>query len=574
MTSPAARYNSRFCRLVEPPKNGRVYAGDWDQTCALSLAREVIAALGLDVLGEKDGHGGDHVFMLKRCAFNPDHANNDAAIMVSSQGKLKYHCFHNSCAGNGWAELRELAGISKNKQELAAVSNSKQKLADLSNPKQIKATVSKSKHPEATESNGDAESTCPARTAPITHEVFQYIKQGAGTFTVFDLDRELCYLTRGDKTARAVALNTYKKQGLIIPVSGKRGHWRVIDADCKAMNLGSGKAKPLANYLPLGLHELCDIRPGNIMVVAGSPNAGKSAYVSNYVHSVFTTNTTGQPVSNYSQSVAALMAEQICPGQKLECHFFSSEAGEDEMSSRLGLFPGGLDSFKDISFWERDRDFADVIRPNAINVVDFLEVYDDFYQIGAWINDIHRALDKGIAIVVLQKKRGRDVGKGGDVTMEKPRLYVSLENNAPYGGVCKVVKAKFPKVVGKNPNGLEMDYSLVDGWKFMPRSDWRYVDGEKARERINREYAAASSERGYMFRFITAEGEIKGLAKKDVDQWSVAYKKIYVTEELERIEADSQRNPFLTSKNWFFEISGILSKKNVAAGAKKQGVAQ
>jgi hypothetical protein len=557
MSSPIARYNLGFPRKESPYKEIKFSGstGEWDFNSAVELASEVISSLGLDVMGEKKGHGGDHVFMLRRCAFDPSHTSNDAAIMVSQNGKLKYHCFHNSCANNGWKELRDLSGISNRQQPYSRVSINNQISASEGNCDQTTAKASSS---QSEPSSCDFEQGSRA----ISDEIYKYITQGSGIFTTNDLDRELCLVGRLDKNARASALNRYKKQGLIVDVPGRRGVWRVVDGQCKGMKLGSAKAKPLAIALPLGLHELCDIRPGNIIVVAGSPNSGKSAYVSNLVHSVFNTNTKGNAVSNYSESVAAEMARQICPGQKLECHFFSSEAGEDEMSSRLELHPGGIDSFRDVQFWERDRDFADVIRPNALNIVDFLEVYDDFYQIGSWINDIHRVMDKGIAVVVIQKKRGRDVGKGGDVTMEKPRLYVSLENNAPYGGICKVVKAKFLKHHSLNPNGMEIDYHLIDGHAFRPTSDWRYVADQKERDKINKEHEAARSERGYMFNFVTVDGEVKGLSKRDVEKWATSYPRIYVIGELMQIEEQSRSKPFMTGKNWFFELSGILSRKN------------
>ncbi len=83
--------------------------GTWNFDAAMNLAQEVIATLNLDVLGEKKGSNGDHIFMLRRCVFNPEHAN-DAAIMVSPDGVLKYHCFHSSCADKSWRDVRELAG--------------------------------------------------------------------------------------------------------------------------------------------------------------------------------------------------------------------------------------------------------------------------------------------------------------------------------------------------------------------------------------------------------------------------------------------------------------------------------
>ena len=564
MSNPVQRYNEQFAPVIEPPEvQPRAYTPStaaWSYSDAMDLAREVIADVGAEVMGEKVHHG-NHVFMLKHCIFDPSHRNNDAAVMVGPTGLLMYKCFHNSCADRSWGDVRALSGVSKCKQVSANGSSWEQGHGAC---KQVKASVSTCQPMSADVSEVSASGISSDIDKPIMHAVYDYIMQGSGTFNVFDLDRELCLFTRAEKNARARALNYHKKRGFILPVTARRGQWRTVDKNCRGMKLGLSKSKPLPIVLPLGLHELCDLRPGNIVVVAGSPNSGKSAYVSNLCHSVFVKTIEGEEAKNYEASVAAQMATQICPGQKLECHFFSSEAGEDEMSSRLALHPGGIESFNDVSFWERDRDFADVIRPNAINVVDFLEVYDDFYQIGGWINDIHRVLDKGIAIIVIQKKRGRDVGKGGDVTMEKPRLYISLENNAPYGGICKVVKAKFPKSHSMNPNGMEIDYSLHDGHEFRARSEWRFVDGEKARERINLEYKAKQSDRGYMFNFVTIEGEVKGLAKRDVDSWTTAYPRIYVVGELIKAEEVSKTKPFLTSKDWFFELSGMLSKKNSA----------
>lgn len=543
MSSPVEQYNARFTpQTSEPEAPAPRLVASWGYEKGMALAREIIAAGGIDVLGEKTAPSGDHIFMLKHCAFNPDHTNNDAAIMVSPAGKLKYHCFHNSCSDKGWSDLRAMyasvSSVSKweqHEQSEAGSSVLKRKSAKVSVPEQAR---------------------------PIMQEVLQYIDQGAGTFHVFDLDRELCYFDRTDKNARARALNYYKNKGLILPVTGRRGQWRVVDGNCKAMRLGAAKTSPVEMHLPLGISDLCSIRPGNIIIVAGSPNAGKSAYVSNLVHSVFNNTTAGEPAGNYAQSAAARMAETICPGQKLECHFFSSEAGEDEMSSRLQLHPGGIDAFKDVQFWERDADFADVVRPNALNIIDFMEVYDDFYKIGAWINDVHRVLDKGIAVIVLQKKRGRDVGKGGDVTMEKPRLYISLENNMPHGGVCKILKAKFPNPGVGNPNGLEIDYKLVDGHQFITRSEWRYVENEKERERINRTYAAELGEKKYMLVFKLIDGTYQGINKKTLEDWISSFPNVNVIGELQRLSDSSEREPFLKKNGWFFTIAGILNKKN------------
>lgn len=557
MSNPVAAYNQKFPREeVKADDYQQRQKGDWGYQQAMELARGIIADGGFDVLGEKDHHG-DHVFMLRHCVFDPSHTSNDAAILVSQSGMLKYKCFHNSCADKSWSDVRQLVRpLTNSHSHSLPLTNSHSSTVPLTTLQQNTLPLTNSQQNSL---------TVPQRTAPapITEDVRAFIEQGSGIFNVFELDRELCLFTKTEKNARAFALKKFKKQGLIIPVSGQRGHWRIVDGNCRAMVLGGEKAEPLANVLPLGIHEHCDIRPGNLIVVAGSSNSGKSAFVINWVYSLLVNNigTSDADACGKGVDVLAEMGRLMCQGQRPEIHFFSSEAGDDEMSSRLSLFPGGVEAFRDVYFWERDKDFADVVRPNAINVIDFLEVYDDFYQIGSWINDIHRVLDKGIAMIAIQKKRGADVGKGGDVTMEKPRLYINLENNAPYGGICKIMKAKFPKG-DKNLNGLEIDYKLVNGHEFRLTSDWRCVQDERSRKAINKGYEADASEKGYMFNILTTDGVFHGINKKQVTDWTEGFPGVYVIGELMKIEAESNRKPFIDPKGWFFTVAGMLSKAN------------
>lgn len=50
--------------------------------------------------------GGGTKWVLKECPFNPEHKGKDAAIIQTSDGKICFHCFHNSCADHHWRELR------------------------------------------------------------------------------------------------------------------------------------------------------------------------------------------------------------------------------------------------------------------------------------------------------------------------------------------------------------------------------------------------------------------------------------------------------------------------------------
>ena len=77
-----------------------------------------------------------------------------------------------------------------------------------------------------------------------------------------------------------------------------------------------------------------------------------------------------------------------------------------------------------------------------------------------------RKLQKGICIIALQKNRGTDLGLGGFRSMEKARLYLAMEP-----GKIKIVKAK-NWATNTNPNGLQLEFKLIQGCQFQVVSDW------------------------------------------------------------------------------------------------------
>lgn len=69
--------------------------------------RDFISQHGLRVC--KEIHTADCTrYRLEECPFDPNHKNGDAALFESSDGKVGFHCFHNSCSGKTWQDVREL----------------------------------------------------------------------------------------------------------------------------------------------------------------------------------------------------------------------------------------------------------------------------------------------------------------------------------------------------------------------------------------------------------------------------------------------------------------------------------
>jgi hypothetical protein len=291
-----------------------------------------------------------------------------------------------------------------------------------------------------------------ATDSNLAHEIRRWIEAEPRKFHVSEVDKDLNFTSKCQKDNRSKVIERLLKAGIIERTGNVRGYYQLISHDCPEIDFLSQENSIFPLSLPFQLDEMVKIMPGNIILVAGSQNAGKSALLLNII-------------LNNNTSYADRM------------HYFSSECAS-ELRGRLELFEGM--SLREWRFkaYERSHSFHQVIRPNDINLVDYLEIHDDFFKIGSYLAEIQNKLKEGIAIVALQKNPGSDAGLGGNRGLEKPRLYLSLDANPPDGNRIKIVKAKH--YIGENPNGKELDFKLLGGWKFVRMSGWRHVTKGKA----------------------------------------------------------------------------------------------
>lgn len=87
------------------------------------------------------------------------------------------------------------------------------------------------------------------------------------------------------------------------------------------------------------------------------------------------------------------------------------------------------------------------------------------------VRAIHDKLRNGICIVALQKKKGRELGRGAEFSLEKPRLYLSRWNP----GASRLLNAK----TGRIPNEIPTDYLLNSSW-------WRGANFSLFQDGLNR----------------------------------------------------------------------------------------
>jgi hypothetical protein len=269
-------------------------------------------------------------------------------------------------------------------------------------------------------------------TKPLSEQIEEWIKDTRGAwFSYDDIDREFGIQTATEKDNRRQIMKRFRDAGTIESHPKKVKLFRYVNVTVRLVDFKSaGKRTPLAIRYPFGLENYFNTYPGNIIALAGASDAGKTGWLLNFIK-----------MNQYGHSI----------------FYQTSEMGREELASRLEKFDGiNLDEWN-FTAEERSRDFADVIRPDCINITDYMELAGDFYAVADYLRQIHDRLACGICLVALQKKRGAELGRGGDFGLEKPRLYLSMDK-----GVLTIQKCKNWVNPMLNPNGL----------KFIVTRDW------------------------------------------------------------------------------------------------------
>ena len=113
----------------------------------------------------------------------------------------------------------------------------------------------------------------------ISGGVRDFVGEHTGIFTNFDIDRELSLSTRNEKKARYEALNRLKKERKIKKLEGKPGTWRILNSQIEKVDFSAALKTPFSLPFPLGIGDLAQIYPGNVVMVSGTSNSGKTGFL-------------------------------------------------------------------------------------------------------------------------------------------------------------------------------------------------------------------------------------------------------------------------------------------------------
>jgi len=274
----------------------------------------------------------------------------------------------------------------------------------------------------------------------IAEEVREFVMTSSGSFLTSDVSGRLQVTSRSEKKAVTSELLRLHGKGIIERYGNRNGCYRRVEKQCEPLDFQNAPTESVDIVLPFDLHNMVEIMPGNIILVSGEPNAGKTGFLLNVI--------------------------RMNMG-KFTVHYFNSEMGGGELRKRLSKFDMPLDAWT-FKAWERSANFADAIKPGqgVINIIDYLEIHDNFYEVSGRLAEIHEKLNGAVAVVALQKNKGTDIGLGGFRNLEKPRLALAMS-----AGTLKIVKAK-NWATSENPNGLQVEFKIIQGCKFKKLGDW------------------------------------------------------------------------------------------------------
>ena len=373
----------------------------------------------------------------------------------------------------------------------------------------------------------------------IAAHIKEWVTNSTGSFTTEQLDREFCLSTRREKQNRNTVLRRLLEKQLIKKDKKVKGKYHILDSSIEWIDLENTTETPFPIALPFDIHEYVTIPTKAIIALAGTFNAGKTAFLLNTLRLNF--------------------------DQKYDILYLMSEMGPAEFKSRIMSFKDPLSKWKKIKAASKSYDFDGAIQhynPDGLTVIDFLEEVDgEYFKIASSMRDIYDSLSEGVAFLSIQKKSDSEYARGGQATMEKPRLVMTLDYLAAQEQaiVCALKLTKVKSFKGKNLQGHELHFRLTRG------AQMEIVMGWTPSSKVNRKKMAAQYETerqdlnpdDYVFK--TVDGKLVRLSADHWRKWQDNYS-IDVEAKLNELMEANERKPFLKYRNFMFQLTGILSK--------------
>ncbi len=264
----------------------------------------------------------------------------------------------------------------------------------------------------------------------------------AGDFLMTEVYKDLNIMTKVDKWAATQAISRMGKEGKLVKYGSKRGRWRLAETDYESIDHFAADDTPMDIILPFGLHKHIEWFQRGMGVIAGDTDSGKTALFLNMAHDN--------------------------KGKFKKIIYIATEMGGPLLKRRLKKLCEACDypypeAFAHVDFREpKTQNYMDLVEPDALTLIDYYELTDNFYLVAGYFRQIFEKLTTGTVFIGLQKKFGAPMGRSGEFAMEKPLLYIALHR----GNFARIEKCKTEWTPQFQPYAIEYKYEIVAGGRL------------------------------------------------------------------------------------------------------------
>ncbi len=280
-----------------------------------------------------------------------------------------------------------------------------------------------------------------------------WVSETDGIFCYKDIRDDLIVKSEAGRANLRKIMGRLVEEKLVERVTGKDGFFRRIQVAVEEIDWQHADPSKIlkVNYpvgadgTAFGFSEHIQTYPGSVHIAGGKTNQGKTCWLLNML---------AMNLDNFP-----------------ECIYMSNEMEKEEFANRLSYFDwvswvytDGSPRFRAIKRYEN---WWDIISPDGLNIIDYLDPGESAYMVGPYIDKIKRKLKGGLAIIALQKgsltvrtkqgieHRATEYAVGGQFGEHRARLVIYIEE-----GYLLVKKCK--SWSGQNPNGRKYKFTIIN----------------------------------------------------------------------------------------------------------------